>query len=261
MNIRSIHLLPTALRTSVAIPQASDDGVAQPSDRARPRAAAAVRLRHFFPWMSVALALAVLWGFGPSYFFRAFVTSPARTRTLTLLLHAHGFVNSCWITLLIVQTMLVAKHRTDIHRRLGVAGVVLAPAVVAIAFAVGAGGPMRSATWGTLAGRPVAKFTLLAMGHPGSPMIFGLLFTAAFWLRRKREAHKRLVLLATLAIMDAPMTRALQSLGWPITVTASGTFRGQGNFWSPLFAKLGPLGFEHLNVLPFFLALVVYDIV
>jgi hypothetical protein len=238
--------------TSVGIPQASNRAEPQPSARVRHR----VRLRHFFPWMSVALAVAVLWGFAPSYFFRPFINP----RGLSLLLHVHGFLNSCWMTLLIVQTMLVAKHRTDIHRRLGLAGVILAPAVVAVSFAVGAGAPMRSASWETLHGS-VAKFAFLAMGHPGSPMIFGLLFTAAVWLRRQKEPHKRLMLLATLAIMDAPMTRLLQTFGWPLTMTPSGTFRGQGNFWTPLFSALTPLGLEHLNVLPFFIALVVYDIV
>ena len=108
----------------------------------------------------------------------------------------------------------------------------------------------------------LAKFAFLAMGNPGNPLIFGLLFSAAVWQRRHKEFHKRLMLLATLAIMDAPMTRALQTLGWPITVTASGTFRGQGNFWSPgLFQVVGPPGFENLNLLPFFIPLVIYDLV
>jgi hypothetical protein len=238
--------------TGVALPPASNRAEPRPSDRVRHR----VRLRHFFPWMSVALAVAVLWGFAPSYFFRPFINP----RGLSLLLRAHGFVNTCWMALLIVQTMLVAKHRTDIHRRLGLAGVILAPAVVAISFVVGVRRPIPSPSWETLHG-PVAKFAFLMMSHPGSPVIFGLLFTAAVWLRRQKEAHKRLMLIATLAIMDAPMTRVLFTFGWPLTMTPTGTFKGQGNFWTPLVATLTPLGLEHLNVLPFFIALVIYDLV
>jgi hypothetical protein len=79
--------------------------ISRPSDRGR----------LFFPWMAVALAAAVLWGFAPTYFLRAFIT----TRDLSLLLHVHGLVFTCWIALFIAQTTLVAKHRMDIHRQLG----------------------------------------------------------------------------------------------------------------------------------------------
>jgi len=41
-------------------------------------------------------------------------------------------VFSCWILLLITQTSLVSAGRVDIHRRLGIAGVVLACLMVVV---------------------------------------------------------------------------------------------------------------------------------
>src|SRR5260370_1053723 len=80
--------------------------------------------RIFFPSMAIAAALAVFVGFWPTYFLRASTLPP-----LTPLYHVHGALFMTWIFLLITQTALVAGRRTDIHRRLGVAGAVVAGAV------------------------------------------------------------------------------------------------------------------------------------
>jgi hypothetical protein len=206
--------------------------------------------------MSVFLAAAVLWGFGASYYFRPLINP----RGLRLLLQVHGFFNSCWMALFVAQTMLVAKHRTDIHRRLGLVGIVVAPCVIVLSFIVGARKPIANPSWGNMHG-PLAKFFFLMMSHPGSPVLFGLFFAAAMWLRRQTEKHKRLMLLATLAIMDAPMSRLLFTLGWPLTIAPTGIIVAHGNFWTPLNAMSEPLGLERLNSLPFFIALVIYDLV
>jgi hypothetical protein len=207
--------------------------------------------------MAIALAVAVFWGFAPTFFLRAFIT----TRDLSGLLILHGFVYTGWIVLFIVQTMLVARHRTDLHRVLGVAGIAWAVAVVAIGIAVGMGGwgPNRRAAWEALDG-PMASFAFLAMSNPGNPMLFGLFVASAIWFRRQRETHKRLMLLACLAIMDAAMARLLDDVGWPIALTPRG-FVAESNVYQVLSPLISPAGFENLNVLPFFIALVVYDFV
>lgn len=41
---------------------------------------------------------------------------------LSALLHIHGAVMTGWVVLLVVQTSLVAAHRVQCHRRLGVLG-------------------------------------------------------------------------------------------------------------------------------------------
>ena len=73
--------------------------------------------RAFFTAMALMSALAVFAGFAPSYFLRSDALPP-----LTWLYRAHGLLFTAWICLFIAQTALVAGHRTDIHRKLGVAG-------------------------------------------------------------------------------------------------------------------------------------------
>src|SRR3977135_3584783 len=87
--------------------------------------------RLFFTGMALASVLTLFLGFLPTYFHRN-----AALSSLTLLYQMHGAVFTAWIALLVAQTALVATHRTDIHRTLGVAGVVLAAVVVVVGVAV-----------------------------------------------------------------------------------------------------------------------------
>ena len=83
------------------------------------------RERWFYLSMSIAAVITVFAGFAPTYYLRPyFNTSP-----LMPLLHLHGMVFTSWLALFLVQTTLVAAHRTDIHRRLGILGGVIALAI------------------------------------------------------------------------------------------------------------------------------------
>src|SRR5512146_3323646 len=86
------------------------------------RSATARREHLFFGGMTIAMLIAVLVGFGPTYFFS---TISGTTFELTRPLHFHGAAFTTWMVLLVVQTTLVAAGRTDIHRKLGVVGAVL----------------------------------------------------------------------------------------------------------------------------------------
>src|SRR5271167_4175154 len=73
--------------------------------------------RLFFTGMALASALTLFLGFLPSYFHRS-----AELPALTPLYQLHGALLTAWISLLVAQTALVAGGRTDIHRKVGVAG-------------------------------------------------------------------------------------------------------------------------------------------
>ena len=87
--------------------------------------------RLFFSEMALASAVILFLGFLPSYFHRSAELPP-----LTLLYQLHGAVFTAWIVLLVAQTALVAQSRSDIHRKLGVAGAVLAAVVFIVGVAV-----------------------------------------------------------------------------------------------------------------------------
>jgi hypothetical protein len=157
------------------------------------------RERRFFAGMAVAFALTVLAGFSRSYYFNGFA---GERFELSPLLHWHGAAYTAWILLLVVQTLLVAAQRTDLHRRLGVAGAVLAVVMIGLGTAVAI---TRTAS-GAIADAGVPPLVFLAVPLFGM-VVFASLVGAALLLRRRSVFHKRLMLLATLELVTAAVSR------------------------------------------------------
>lgn len=168
------------------------------------RAAAYAYDRAFYSSISVAMALTVLAGFGRTYFFRAFVDAPVTVSggtSLTPLAHLHGAVFSAWVLLFIVQTALVASRRVAVHRRLGVAGAILAAAMCIVGYNTAIATAARG-------GAPPGVDPMVFLVVPLVDLVlFAGFVTAALLARRNREAHKRLMLLAYTSIMAAATAR------------------------------------------------------
>jgi hypothetical protein len=81
----------------------------------------AVRRRggRFYVGLALAVALTVFAGFAPTYYLRLRYSPDS---PLPGMLHLHGLVFTAWILLFLAQSTLVAAGRTDLHRRLGAAG-------------------------------------------------------------------------------------------------------------------------------------------
>jgi hypothetical protein len=99
----------------------------------------------FYVGFAILCAAALLLGFARTFFLRPWlpehVAAHAPPEPIFLL---HGAVSALWFVLLIVQPSLVAAGRIKTHRRLGVAGAVLA----AIIFVVGMVGSLIAARRG-----------------------------------------------------------------------------------------------------------------
>jgi hypothetical protein len=173
--------------------------------------------RGFFFWTSLLLLAFLLVGFAPSLYLRLLFEVPP----IPGYLHVHGAILTSWFVWLVVQTSLVRTERTATHRRLGVVGVVIAVAVV---FAgpmatVGAVGRLRAAgfDWDTdmsavsalgVEGVPMIRFMAqVVWGNFVSIVVFATLVGAALLLRRSPEAHKRLMLLASIVIVGPALAR------------------------------------------------------
>jgi hypothetical protein len=143
--------------------------------------------RAFFIGMALAMIVTVWIGFAPSYYLRA-----ADAKPLTAMLQIHGAFATIWMLLFLTQTGLIAAHRADIHRRVGLAG-----AAVAVALAI-------FTTVVSIISRGLTpKLTFAA----GAVLMFVIFVSAGYMQRRERDAHKRLMLLATIAILPPAISR------------------------------------------------------
>ena len=155
------------------------------------------RERLFYIGMVVAIVITVFAGFSRTFFLRPYF----QTQPLIPLLILHGVVFSSWIVLLVTQTTLVATKRTRTHMRLGIAGGLLATLMIVIGTVtaiVRAKGP--SAVPGV---NPLSFLTIPL----GDMSVFATLVGMSFYFRRRADMHKRLMLLATIAILPAAVAR------------------------------------------------------
>jgi hypothetical protein len=152
--------------------------------------------------MSIAIVITVFVGFAPTYYLKGYLGGAP----LTPLVHVHGLVFSCWILLYFAQTVLIARHRTGIHRRLGMAGAGLAVLLVLVGLTTTVEVARRVA-----AGGPGLPPSFLPIPFGNMP-VFAILATAGILNRRRPETHKRRLLLATISLLDAAIAR------WPFAL-------------------------------------------
>ncbi len=122
------------------------------------------------------------------------------TPELSTLKHVHGVVMTAWFAFFLLQARLVATGNTLTHRKLGVAGVFLALLLVTMGLQVA----IASARAGVspLPSIPPLVFLVMPIGEL---VIFTTLVTAAIILRKRSPWHKRLMLLASIALLTPAM--------------------------------------------------------
>lgn len=158
--------------------------------------------RGFYVGMALVLAAMVVVGFWPSYF------GPlvGGTYTGSWVFHVHGAIFLGWMGLFAAQVALVSTGHTRLHRRLGMFGIGYGVLLLLVGLAVSVYAPVihiRSGAWDLDA---AASFLMLPLGDMA---LFAGLFGAAIRYRRQPEVHKRLMLLATVAIVFAAVSRRI----------------------------------------------------
>ena len=154
-------------------------------------------------WFSTAIGLAVIGivfvGFSRTYFLKEFFD----TGPLTVRLRLHGLALSAWLVLFLVQARLIATHRHTLHMRMGIAGAILAALAVATTYAAAF----------EFAGHGVAHDAHTAVSRLYSSLqlatLFGLFVAAGIVFRSRPEIHKRLMVLAMLAVVGPGAHRAV----------------------------------------------------
>jgi hypothetical protein len=154
--------------------------------------------------LAALLAIFVFVGFAQTYYLRTLFQVPP----ITMLLHAHALLFTAWVVLFVTQARLIAKQDYRTHMRLGVLGMALAALVVVVGIAVtiaSAAEPRPRPM-----GMTTAQFTIL----PASSIVFyGVLVLAAFLLRKNGQLHKRLMVLAMIAVLGPPTARLVRAAG------------------------------------------------
>lgn len=154
--------------------------------------------RRFYVWLSGAIVLAAFGGFTPSFWGRM----ASGTSVGAPILYIHGLLFSAWVLFLFFQSALVASGRTLRHKDWGLAGVALAGMMAfSVPIAV-----LNSIHLAELQGfgdgaRRFAVVPLVGL------LLWVSLLTLAFANVRKPEIHKRLVIVATVAMLQAAIAR------------------------------------------------------
>lgn len=167
--------------------------------------------RHFYLSMGLLLIALLLASFGDKYFWRALTDlPPLRTH---ILIHAPLF--TAWIVLFTVQAGLMASGRVAQHRKLGFGALALAVLITV----VGLYSAIEGARHGHNRGAPnPLAFMIVPVGDI---LLFAGFVTAGAILRRRRELHRRLMLLATIGGFAWPMIVRLPfAVGQPLVMLA-----------------------------------------
>ena len=136
---------------------------------------------------------------------------------LTPLVAAHVAVSTTFLFVFLAQATLVATGRTNVHRRLGILGAVLAAALIVLGYFALVGEARRGFDLsGDLSSLPAPPGMEVAstMSPVIQLLLFGILFGTGLAYRHRPELHKRLILIAVLGILSQPpMTHVITH--WP----------------------------------------------
>jgi hypothetical protein len=170
--------------------------------------------RWFYSGMAALLAAVMFAGFAPSYYLHGdapldvgtYLDRPLQPIRGLFLLHGAAF--SAWFALQLAQSLLIAGKKLAWHKWLGQFALVLAPLMVLLGVLV-ALYSVRHGFHGTT--RPGVQ-------SASTPLLYVTWFSgfvvAGLTLRKKPEAHKRLMLLASLAVIG-PAVGRIEALPYP----------------------------------------------
>ena len=155
----------------------------------------------FFVGMAIVSLFVIFIGFARTYYLAGVFQAPLPN----VLVHIHGAVFSLWILLFITQISLVTVHRVDLHRKLGMFGFGLACLMVLLGVLVATDRLARhAANPGTDTLEEVRAFYSVPLADM---LMFSIFVYLGFRNRTHPEVHKRLMLFATLALLDAGFDR------------------------------------------------------
>ncbi|HSG35023.1 MAG TPA: hypothetical protein VLA37_10845 [Sphingomonadaceae bacterium] len=186
-----------------------------------PRSLAAFIDRWIFVFMAGLFIVTVLAGFIPTSIEKVMEVQAGVRPPLPLVLHVHAVLMGSWMLLLLTQTVLMATGRSAWHKQLGVAGMVIAPAMVLTGFFLVP--TMVGYNFERIALAPPEILTpeaaeearMFLSSLVAAQISVGVLFLVCVYLglrARKTDAgfHKRMMILASVL----PLPAAIDRMAW-----------------------------------------------
>lgn len=160
--------------------------------------------RWFYPVATFALLILTVIGFQTFYFGgNAYPGRPLPPPIRTLLI-VHGVAMSAWMLVAVVQPVLIATGHRRLHRRIGAGAAVLAVALVVIGIQTAVASTRIVPPELTRFGLTPKPFMVVPLW---SIIAFGLFVAVGVAMRRRPEAHRAMMFLASLAAVAAATGR------------------------------------------------------
>jgi hypothetical protein len=154
--------------------------------------------RYFYFYMALACVAVAFLGFAPTYW----LPMASGKMPPMPVVHFHGLLFFAWTLFFAFQTWLAASGQITRHRSIGMIGVSLATAMTIFGFLVTVSAMKRSAALG-LTDEGIA-FAIVPLS---GILFFAVVVTLAIAAVRRPETHKRLMLLASISLLDAAVAR------------------------------------------------------
>jgi hypothetical protein len=152
----------------------------------------------FFSVMALLLLAKFFTGFASSYYLAGMTNAPLPDKTI----HIHAIVFTTWMLLFVGQVSLTSINKVNIHRRLGIIGFVFTFAMIITGLMASVDALKRTIAPGV--------DELLFIINITMSLGFAAFIAAAYRMRNTPDVHKRLILMANIALVFAGLIR------WPV---------------------------------------------
>jgi hypothetical protein len=183
--------------------------------------AAGVIDRWIFVFMAAWFIVIALLGFIPDSLEKIAAVQAGRRPPFPPVLHVHAVLMGSFLLLLLVQALLAATGRQAVHQKLGLVGVVLAPALVVAGFLLVPA--TYQSIWGAMQAAPpevreairqgLREFDNIMLLQIRIGVLFPIFIAIALLARRRDPGlHKRMMFLAVAMALPAEVRHLLRSV-------------------------------------------------
>lgn len=159
-----------------------------------------IALGDLYSWTALGCVLTAFLGFIPT-FWTPLVAGKFAANPVVFM-HGIGFFT--WTLFALAQTSLVPARRVALHRSVGLAGISFATLLTVLGLLAALNSLQSGIAAGQAGGAEAFLIVPLTVIVP-----FAVLFAFAIANIRRPESHKRLMLLATVSVLNAPVARPL----------------------------------------------------